>query len=78
MNYSLAKRLVQLAPVVVTVLVLLSDAKPAAAQSSCFVSLRGCFQNTAVFYQDWLDMWLRGLDCELDFTNCVCRALIGR
>ena len=46
------QRLVQLAPVAVTVLFLLSDAKPAAA-SGCFVSLWACFQSTAASSLDW-------------------------
>ena len=79
MNRTLSKRLVQIALAVATVLFVLSDAKPAAAQSpGCFLSLRICYYTAAATPSDFLDMWLRGLDCELDFTSCFRRAIFGR
>jgi hypothetical protein len=69
------KRVLQLAPAIVAVALLLGVSRPAEA---------GCFQNLAHCYQEaagkswWVDMWLAGLDCELDFTDCTRRAIIGR
>ena len=71
------KRLLRLAPVIAAVVFVLSDAKPVAAQVRCFETLRDCYGIAATRYSIW-DMWLTGLDCELDFTSCTRRALIGR
>lgn len=71
------KRLLRFAPVIAAVVFVLSDAKPAAAAGRCFETLRDCYGQSATRYSIW-DMWLAGLDCELDFTDCVRRAIIGR
>ena len=72
------KRLLRLVPLSLVVVFVLSDSKPAAAAAGgCFIGLRDCWVSAAL-YADWLDMWLNGLDCELQFTDCFRRAMIGR
>ena len=75
MKNTLIKRLVQFLPALAIAAFILSDAKPASA--GCFMRLKDCYA-TAANQRDWLDMWLMGMDCELDFTDCVRRAIIGR
>jgi hypothetical protein len=72
------KHLLRLVPLSLVVVVLvLSDSRPAAATSRCFVGLRDCYVSAAL-YAEWIDMWLNGLDCEVDFIDCFRRAMIGR
>lgn len=75
MEHTIIKRLVQLIPALAIAVLILSDAQPASA--GCFMRLKDCFLGAAN-QSDWLDMWLMGMDCELDFTDCVRRAIIGR
>lgn len=76
MKATMVKRLVRMVPVVLVVLVVFSDAKPAHA-AMCFSDLRDCYGRAAVREGFW-DMWAAGLDCELTFTDCARRAIIGR
>jgi hypothetical protein len=71
------KRVVQLAPAIVAVVLLLGVSRPAAAANGCFQRLARCYQEAAKM-DGWGWMWLAGLDCELDFTDCARRAIIGR
>lgn len=48
-----------------------------AEEDGCFVRLRDCYYRAAK-ESYWGDMWLRGLDCELEFVDCVRRRVIGR
>lgn len=75
MNITRMKRVLQLAPAIVAVALLLGTSRPAAA--ACFQGLAQCYQRAAGA-SSWGWMWLAGLDCELDFTDCTRRAIIGR
>ena len=70
-------RLFRAALIAGVVLVVLGIGKPARADITCFQNLRDCYGRAAT-RENWVDMWLAGLDCELDFTDCTRRALIGR
>jgi hypothetical protein len=61
----------------VVALLVFSDAKPAQA-ASCFADLRDCYGRAATRDGGVWDMWAAGLDCELTFTDCTRRAIIGR
>src|ERR1035437_1412828 len=76
MASSLARRLLHVAPVIGVLAFLLSDARPAQALM-CFQDLRVCYYRAAVEDTYWA-MWYQGMDCELTFTDCTRRALIGR
>jgi len=71
------KWLLKVAPVVVAFVVVLGSSRPALAQFRCFETLRDCYGQAAMRQSVW-DMWLAGLDCELNFADCTRRALIGR
>lgn len=71
------KRVLQLAPAIVAAALLLGASRPAEAANGCFQTLYRCYQDAAG-KSDWIDLWLAGLDCELAFTDCTRRALIGR
>ena len=76
---NLTKRLLQLIPILVVLLLILGDGKPAAAgEVTCFRDLQNCYYKAAMPAYDWLEMWLFGLDCELTFIDCSRRALVGR
>ena len=75
MENTIIKRLVQFLPALAIAVFILSDAKPVSA--GCFVKLKDRYAKAAN-QTDWLDLWLNGLDCELDFTDCVRRKIIGR
>ncbi|MBI3400139.1 MAG: hypothetical protein HY048_01865 [Acidobacteria bacterium] len=77
MRFIVPKRLVQLAPAFLAALVFLSDARPARADITCFQDLRGCYVRAASA-DSWFGMWLMGMDCELAFTDCTRRAIVGR
>ncbi len=66
-----------LGPLLLFALFLLGDSRPASAAISCFQDLRTCYVG-ASNGQDFLDIWAKGLDCELAFVDCTRRALIGR
>ena len=76
MRRTLATRLLRLLPVFATVLFILGDSKPASAVM-CFQDLRTCYYQASAA-TDWWSVWMTGLDCELDFTDCARRAIIGR
>jgi hypothetical protein len=48
-----------------------------ADEDGCFWNLRECYYKAAG-EASWADMFLRGLDCELEFVDCVRKELIGR
>lgn len=77
MRSVIPKRLLQLMPMILAVILLLGDAKPARADIACFQNLHGCYMRAASADTYW-GMWLMGMDCELAFTDCTRRALIGR
>ena len=62
--------------VVLTVLVLLGDTKPVAAEE-CFQNLKDCYI-AASHMRYWVDRWAAGLDCELDFVDCTRQKILGR
>ena len=68
--------MLQLAPAILAVALLLGVSRPAAA-GACFTNLAHCYMRAAAM-DGWGWMWLAGLDCELDFTDCARRSLIGR
>lgn len=74
---SVLKRLLQLVPVALAVAMLMGNATPARAEVSCFRDLNACYVRAA-FADTYWAMWLMGMDCELGFTDCTRRALIGR
>ena len=56
--------------------IVMADSRPAQAVT-CTQSLLSCYAAAGINGQDWLDMWARGLDCELDFSDCARRAVLG-
>ena len=76
MASSFARRLLHLAPVIGALVFLLADARPAQAVT-CFQDLRLCYFGAAMADTYW-SMWSMGMDCELGFTDCTRRAIIGR
>ena len=74
---SVLKRLLHLAPVWLAIAFLLSDAKPARAEVTCFQDLRACYFRAALADSYW-GAWLMGMDCELGLTECTRRAIFGR
>jgi hypothetical protein len=72
-----AKRFVQLTPVIAALALVMIADRPVAAQGGCFQGLRECYFRAANINNFW-DMWLAGIDCELDFADCSRRTIIGR
>jgi hypothetical protein len=66
--------------VMVTLLVGMAlNATPAFADDEgggCFQELARCY-NEAAKKNSWIERWLAGLDCELDFIECTRIKLIG-
>jgi hypothetical protein len=59
-------------------LVVLGTPTPTHAQDiGCPETLRECYARAAQRDSIW-DMWVAGIECELDFVECVRRALMGR
>jgi hypothetical protein len=52
-------------------------AVPRPAFAGCTVDLLDCYGRAARADSVWY-RWAAGLDCELDYTDCVRRRLIGR
>jgi hypothetical protein len=52
-------------------------AVPSNAFAGCTIELGDCYVRAAK-ESSLLRMWAAGLDCELDYTDCVRRRLIGR
>jgi hypothetical protein len=77
MSASMVQRVVRLLPVMLVALIVCSDAKPALA-ATCFSDLRDCYGRAAGRDGGIWDMWAYGLDCELTFTDCTRRAIVGR
>lgn len=72
------KWLVRVAPIFALAALMFVDARPVAAEpASCFEDLSGCYYRAAA-REGTFSMWLAGLDCELTFTDCVRRYIIGR
>lgn len=72
-------RLLWMLPVLLTALVVFTDARPAQAQAlgpTCFQDLRTCY-GIAATRDAWWEMWASGLDCELTFADCARRSLVG-
>ena len=46
------------------------DRSTAFAEEGCFMRLKGCFYEAARA-DSFIDRTLMGLDCELDFVECV-------
>jgi hypothetical protein len=53
------------------------SAAPSAESGGCFEDLKKCYYDAAR-RESWVDRWLAGLDCELDFVDCTREKLIGR
>lgn len=70
-------RIVGVLPVALALLFVLGGSMPASAEINCFMNLRSCYFRAANA-DTWGSMWLIGLDCELDFTDCARRAIVGR
>jgi len=73
----LSKRLAFFVPLVVALVMVLGHSGPARASTRCFENLKDCYYKSAA-KDSYIDMWLAGLDCELDFTDCTRRAILGR
>jgi len=71
------KQLLSALPILLALLFVAADSSPARAEANCFINLRACYFRAANA-DTWGTMWLMGLDCELDFTDCVRREVIGR
>jgi hypothetical protein len=52
-------------------------AAPRAAMAGCTTDLADCYGRAARIDGFWY-RWAAGLDCELNYTDCVRRRLIGR
>jgi len=65
------------APIGLAVLFVLGGSAPARAQVACTENLRLCYFRAAQTDSFW-QMWAMGIDCELTFTDCTRRAIIGR
>ena len=75
MTSILSKRLWRLAPIIVAVMIVLSDSKPATAEG-CFMTFKICYVRAAASDSYW-DAVLRSLDCELDFIWCFRNEVFG-
>jgi hypothetical protein len=57
---------------------MLAAPQPAQAQDeACTATLLDCYEKAAKIDNFWY-RWAGGIDCELRFTNCARRLLIGR
>jgi hypothetical protein len=52
-------------------------AAPSPAIAGCTTELADCYVRAAKEDSFWY-RWAAGLDCELDYTDCVRRRIIGR
>jgi hypothetical protein len=52
-------------------------AAPQPALAGCTTDLADCYGRAAGIDSFWY-RWAAGIDCELDYTDCVRRRLIGR
>jgi hypothetical protein len=51
-------------------------AAPRPAMAGCTIDLADCYERAAKIDSFWY-RWAAGLDCELDYTECVRIKLIG-
>ena len=68
-------RLLRLAPIVLAATFVLGNSTPVYA--GCFISLAECYGRAAAETSYWRSVLASG-DCELEFADCVRRAIIGR
>ena len=68
-------RLLRLAPFVLAATFVLGNSTP--AHAGCFIALADCYGRASAESTYWRSV-LASADCELDFADCVRRALIGR
>lgn len=61
----------------VLALMIMSAGAASASAQDCFADLRRCYY-AAAREATWGDLWIKGLDCELDFVDCVRRKIVGR
>ena len=72
------RRFLRLAPAFALAVLLLSHARPVAAEElHCFTDLNACFGRAGQI-DSWWDRWLAGLDCEVNFFACLERAAIAK
>ena len=45
-------------------------------EAGCFQTLQRCYYEAAK-KDSWIDRWLAGLDCELDFIECTRIKIVG-
>jgi len=57
--------------------ILMGFAAPRPASAGCTVSLLDCYGRAAAIDSFWYRT-ASGLDCELDYTDCVRRRVLGR
>jgi len=55
----------------------LGHSAPVRAGFTCAEDLRACYFRAALA-DTWSSMWAMGIDCELDFTDCARRAILGQ
>ena len=51
--------------------------RPAMASTGCTSELADCYGRAASIDSFWY-RWAAGLDCELDYTDCARRKILGR
>jgi len=74
---SLIAKLMRLVPVGLAILFVLAGTRTASAEIACFTDLANCYQRAAT-RDTWWERSLGGADCELGFTDCTRRAIVGR
>ena len=52
-------------------------AAPRPALAGCTTDLGDCYESAAKIDSFWY-RWAAGIDCELNYTDCVRRRLLGR
>ena len=75
MTFTWWTRLWRLVPIIVAIMFVLSDSKPAMAEG-CFMTFKTCYIRAAASDSYW-DAVLRSLDCELDFVWCFRNEVFG-
>ena len=73
----LSRYLSCLVPVLLALLFVAGESRPAMADAECFQRNRNCWYRAAAKESYW-EMWAAGMDCELELADCVRRYLIGR
>lgn len=72
------KHVLRMTPIAIVLALALGHSTPVRAEVTCTRDLLSCYGRAAAFTDSWWSMWAYGLDCELSFTDCTRRALIGR